>query len=154
MVGPEQRLRELGIELPPPPAPLGAYVEAVRSGGLLFFSGMLPVVDGQAKYLGRIGSELDAASGRDALYAASLNALSAARDHLGTLDKVRRVIKLGIYLVTTPGFTGHPKVADAASELFQNVFGKEEGSVRIVLGVTSLPLGVPVELEVILELTK
>ncbi len=151
---PEQRLRDLGIELPSPPEPLGAYVRTVQSGRLLFFSGMLPIVDRQPKYLGQIGNQLDTQSGCDALYVASLNALAAARDHLGTLDRVKRVVKLGVYLVTTPEFTAHPEVADAASELFESIFGKEQTSVRIVLGVASLPLGVPVELEVVLEVAE
>jgi enamine deaminase RidA (YjgF/YER057c/UK114 family) len=152
--GAEQRLRELGIELPSPPRPFGAYVEAVQSGRLLFLSGMLPVVDHKPKYLGRLGQELDTESGRDALHTASLSALSAARAHLGTLDKVTRVVRLGIYIATSGDFFDQPTVADAASELFESIFGKEKTSVRMVLGVASLPLGMPVELEVILEVAE
>jgi enamine deaminase RidA (YjgF/YER057c/UK114 family) len=96
-VSAEQRLKELGIDLPTPPKPLGVYVETVQSGRLLFLSGMLPVVNHKPKYVGRLGKELDAESGRDALYMASMNALSAARAHLGTLDKVTRIVRLGIY---------------------------------------------------------
>jgi enamine deaminase RidA (YjgF/YER057c/UK114 family) len=151
-VGAEQRLRELGIDLPASPTPFGAYTEAVQSGRLLFLSGMLPVVNHQPKYVGRIGKELSAESGRAALYLASLSALSAARAHLGTLDKVTRVVRLGIYLATFGDFFDQPKVADAASELFESIFGKEKTSTRMVLGVASLPLGMPVELEVILEI--
>jgi len=153
-VAAEQRLRELGIELPTPPRPFGAYVESVQSGRLLFLSGMLPVVDHKPKYVGRLGKELDAESGRDALRIASMSALSAARAHLGTLDKVTRVVRLGIYLATSGDFVDQPKVADAASELFESIFGKEKTSVRMVLGVASLPLGMPVELEVILEVAE
>jgi enamine deaminase RidA (YjgF/YER057c/UK114 family) len=153
-IGAEQRLKDLEIELPAPPRPLGAYVESVQSGRLLFLSGMLPVVDRKPKYVGRLGKELDIESGRDALYAASMNALSAARAHLGTLDKVTRVVRLGIYLATSGDFFDQPKVADAASELFESIFGKENTSVRMVLGVASLPLGMPVELEVILEVAE
>ncbi len=152
--GAEQRLKELGIDLPAPPTPFGAYVETVQSGRLLFLSGMLPVVNHKPKYVGRLGNELDAASGRDALYTAGMNALSAARAHLGNLDKVTRVVRLGIYLATFGDFIDQPKVADAASELFEGIFGKEKTSVRIVLGVASLPLGMPVELEVILEVAE
>ena len=150
-VAAEQRLRELGIELPTLPEPFGAYVESVQSGRLLFLSGMLPVVDHKPKYVGRLGQELDMESGRDALRTASMSALSAARAHLGTLDKVTRVVRLGIYLATSGDFFDQPKVADAASELFESIFGKDRTSVRMVLGVASLPLGMPVELEVILE---
>ena len=152
--GAEQRLRDLGIELPAPPQPFGAYVESVQSGRLLFLSGMLPVVDHKPKYIGRLGQELDIESGRDALRTASMSALAAARAHLGTLDKVTRVVRLGIYLATAGDFFDQPKVADAASELFESIFGKEKTSVRMVLGVASLPLGMPVELEVILEVAE
>ena len=152
--GADQRLRDLGIELPAPPRPFGAYVESVQSGRLLFLSGMLPVVDHKPKYIGRIGRELDTEAGRDALRTASLSALAAARAHLGTLDKVTRVVRLGIYLATSGDMVDHPKVADAASELFESIFGKDRTSVRMVLGVGSLPLGMPVELEVILEVSE
>jgi enamine deaminase RidA (YjgF/YER057c/UK114 family) len=151
--GPEQRLLDLGIHLPTPPRPFGAYVETVQSGRLLFLSGMLPVVDHKPRFVGRLGQELDAQSGREALLIAALSALSAARAHLGTLDRVTRVIRLGIYLATAGDFYDQPTVADAASELFESVFGKERTSVRMVLGVASLPLGMPVELEVILEVS-
>jgi enamine deaminase RidA (YjgF/YER057c/UK114 family) len=150
----EQRLRELGIELPTPPQPFGAYVESVQSGRLLFLSGMLPVVDHKPKFVGRLGQELDTESGRVALRTAGVNALAAARAHLGTLDKVTRVVRLGIYLATSGDFFDQPKVADAASELFESIFGKDRTSVRMVLGVASLPLGMPVELEVILEVAE
>ena len=152
--GAEQRLRDLGIELPTPPRPFGAYVESVQSGRLLFLSGMLPVVDHKPKYIGRLGQELDIESGRDALRTASMSALAAARAHLGTLDKITRVVRLGIYLATSGDFFDQPKVADAASELFESIFGKNRTSVRMVLGVASLPLGMPVELEVILEVAE
>ena len=153
-VAAEQRLRELGIELPPPPEPFGAYVESVQSGRLLFLSGMLPVVDHKPKFVGRLGQELDTESGRVALRTASVNALAVARAHLGTLDKVTRVVRLGVYLAISGDFIDQPKVADAASELFESIFGKEKTSVRMVLGVASLPLGMPVELEVILEVAE
>ena len=153
-VGAEQRLKELGIDLPASPTPFGAYVETVQSGRLLFLSGMLPVVNHKPKYVGRLGKELDAASGRDALYTANMNALSAARAHLGKLDRVTRVVRMGIYLATFGDFIDQPKVADTASELFESIFGKEETSVRMVIGVASLPLGMPVELEVILEVAE
>ena len=153
-VGAEQRLQELGIDLPTPPTPFGAYVETVQTGRLLFLSGMLPVVNHKPKYVGRLGKELDAVAGREALYTASMSALSAARAHLGTLDKITRVVRLGIYLATSGDFFEQPYVADAASELFESIFGKVKASVRVVIGVASLPLGMPVELEVILEVAE
>ncbi len=112
---------------------------------------MLPVVDHQPKFVGRLGKEFNTEQGREALRIAAINALSAARQHLGSLDKVAKVVRLGVYLATEGDFFDQPKVADAASELFRDVFGEENISVRVVLGVASLPLRMPVELEVILE---
>jgi enamine deaminase RidA (YjgF/YER057c/UK114 family) len=147
----ERRLQELGIQLTPPPVPFGAYVEAIQTGNLLFLSGMLPAVGHEPKFVGRLGKELDANAGRDAVRIAALNVLSATKQKLGSLDKVRRVVRLCVYLATHGDFFDQPKVADAASELFRDVFGEDKTSVRMVLGVASLPLGVPVAIEVILE---
>ena len=147
----ERRLQELGIELTPPPTPFGAYVEAVKTGNLLFLSGMLPAVAHEPKFVGRLGKELDANAGREAVRIAALNVLSATRQKLGTLDKVTRVVRLCVYLATDGEVFDQPKVADAASELFSDVFGEDKTSVRMVLGVASLPLGVPVVVDVILE---
>ena len=149
--GAEQRLKELGIVLPPPPTPLGAYVEASRSGNLLFLSGMLPVVDRKPQFVGRVGGELNVGDGRKAATTAAMNALSAAKDFLGSLNSVAGIVKLGVFIATKGDFREHPKVADAASELLQKVFGTEKLSTRVVLGVASLPLGMPIELELVLE---
>jgi enamine deaminase RidA (YjgF/YER057c/UK114 family) len=148
----ERRLQELGIELTPPPTPLGAYVEAVQTGNLLFLSGMLPAIGHEPKFVGRLGKELDTNAGREAVRIAALNVLSAARQKLGSLDKVTRVVRLGVYLATHGDFFDQPTVADAASELVRDVFGEDKTSVRMVLGVASLPLGVPVVVEVIMEI--
>jgi enamine deaminase RidA (YjgF/YER057c/UK114 family) len=112
---------------------------------------MLPAVGHEPKFVGRLGKELDAEQGRQATRIAALNALAAARKHLGSLDKVTKVVRLGVYLATEGDFFAQPKVADAASELFRDVFGEDKLSVRSVIGVASLPLGMPVELEVTLE---
>lgn len=149
--GAEQRLSELGIVLPSPPTPLGAYVEAVRTGNLVFFSGMLPVVERKPQFIGRIGGELSLEDGRNAAATATLNGLSAAKALLGSLDRVAAIAKLGVYIATEGDFREHAKVADGASELLQAIFGTEKLSPRIVLGVASLPLGVPIELELVLE---
>jgi enamine deaminase RidA (YjgF/YER057c/UK114 family) len=150
---PEQRLQELGITLPAAPHPLGAYVEAVQSDTLLFLSGMLPVKEGKAQYVGRLGQELGEDVGRDALRTATLNALSAAKAHLGSLDRVTRVVGVRVYLATAGDFANHPLVADAASELLRDLFGEDKMSVRSVVGVNSLPLGAPVMLEVTFEVS-
>jgi enamine deaminase RidA (YjgF/YER057c/UK114 family) len=148
------RLKELGIDLPRPPAPLGAYVEAVQTGNLLFLSGTLPVEGGIPKFLGRIGGELSVEDGRRATRLAALNALALVKEHLGSLDRVTRVVRLGVSLATTPEFREHPKVADAASELLVSIFGADKSSTRLVFGVASLPVGVCVVLESIFEIGK
>jgi enamine deaminase RidA (YjgF/YER057c/UK114 family) len=147
----ERRLLELGIQLPAAPAPFGSYVEALQTGNLLFLSGMLPVVDHKPKYLGRLGKEVDVESGRDAVRTAALGALASAKEHLGSLDRVTRVVRLGVFMATSGEFFDQPRVADAASDLFRDIFGSDKMAVRLVIGVASLPLGVPVELEVIFE---
>src|SRR5438105_11202888 len=153
LTGAEQRLKELGIKLPSPPEPFGTYVEAVQTGKLLFLTGMLPTEGREAKFIGRVGAELDVEAGRKAAHLAALNALSVARQHLGSLDKVTRVVRLGVSVATSGDVRDQPKVADAASELLQEVFGKEKSPCRLVYGVASLPVGVPVELEVIFEVS-
>ena len=147
----EQRLKNLGIELPAPPEPFGTYVETVQTGNLLFLSGMLPTEGHGAKFVGRVGAELDVEAGRKAAHLAARNALAVARKHLGSLDKVTRIVRLGVYVATSGDVRDQPKVADAASELLENVFGKDKNPSRMVYGVASLPLGTPVELEVIFE---
>jgi enamine deaminase RidA (YjgF/YER057c/UK114 family) len=147
----ERRLAELGIELPPAPRPLGAYVESVQAGDLLYLSGVLPVVGGAPRFTGRLGKELDIEQGREAARLAAVNVLSVAKDHLGSLDRVTRVVKLTVYMATEGEFIAHAKVADAASELLRDVFGEDKLPVRMVLGVASLPLGVPVVVEVLFE---
>jgi enamine deaminase RidA (YjgF/YER057c/UK114 family) len=147
----EQRLKDLGIKLPAPPEPFGTYVEAVQTGNLLFLTGMLPTEGREAKFIGHLGKELDVEAGRKAAYLATLNALAVARKHLGSLDKVTRIVRLGVSMATSGDVRDQPKVADAASDLLQDVFGKDKNPCRLVYGVASLPLGTPVELEIIFE---
>jgi len=149
--GADRRLQDLGIKLPAAPTPFGTYVETVQTGNLLFFSGMLPVVDHKPKYLGRLGKEPNTDAARDAAYTAALNVLAAAKEHLGSLDRVTRVVRLGVFIATSGDAFDQPRVADAVSDLFRDVFGIEKTSVRLVIGVASLPLGVPIELDVIFE---
>src|SRR5437899_7189148 len=146
----EDRLARLGIHLPAAPTPFGAYVPAVQTGNLLFLSGMLATAGHTATAVGVVGKDLDVKAGREA-YTAALNVLALTKKQLGSLNRVSHVVRLGVYVAATPEFTEHPKVADAASELLRDVFGEETVSSRLVFGVVSLPLGSPVELEVILE---
>jgi enamine deaminase RidA (YjgF/YER057c/UK114 family) len=150
----ERRLKSLGIQLPAAPTPFGSYVETLQTGNLLFLSGMLPVVDHKAKYVGRLGKEFDAEVGRDAVYTAALSALAAAKKHLGSLDRITRVVRLGVFMATSGDFFDQPRVADAASDLFRDIFGGDKTAVRSVIGVASLPLGMPVELEVTFEVAE
>jgi enamine deaminase RidA (YjgF/YER057c/UK114 family) len=147
----EDRLAELGIQLPEAPTPFGAYVPAVQTGNLLFLSGMLATSGHAAAVVGVVGKDLDVNAGREAAHTAALNALALTRKQLGSLNRVSHVVRLGVYVAATPEFTDHAKVADAASDLLRDVFGEKTVSSRLVIGVASLPLGSPVELEVILE---
>ena len=149
----EQRLKDLGIKLPEPPEPFGTYVEAVQTGNLLFLTGMLPTEGRAAKFVGRVGAELDVEAGRKAAHLAALNALAVAKKHLESLDKVTRIVRLGVAVAASGDLRDHARVADGASELLQDVFGREKNPCRLVYGVASLPLGTPVELEPIFEVT-
>lgn len=150
----EHRLKELGIELPTPPEPFGIYVELVETGNLLFLTGMLPTEGREAKFIGHVGVELDVEAGRKAARLAALNALAVARQHLGSLDEVKRVVRLGVFVAASGDLRDHPKVADGASELLQDIFGKAKNPSRMVYGVASLPLGSTVELELIFEVAR
>src|SRR3989449_8545045 len=132
--GAEQRLKELGIKLPAPPEPFGTYVEAVQTGNLLFLTGMLPTEGRAAKFIGRVGAELDVEAGRQAAYLAALNGLAVTREHLGSLDKVTRIVRLGVSVATSGDVRDQPKVANGASELLQAIFGKEKNPSRLVYG--------------------
>jgi enamine deaminase RidA (YjgF/YER057c/UK114 family) len=148
----EQRIKELGIALPSPPEPFGVYAEAVQTGNLLFLTGMMPTEGRGGKFVGRVGAELDAGSAFKAAELAALNAVAVARKFLGSLDKVMRVVRLGVFIATSGDFHEHPRVADGASELLQTVFGPGKNPCRMVIGVASLPLNSPIELEVIFEI--
>jgi enamine deaminase RidA (YjgF/YER057c/UK114 family) len=151
--GADRRLRQLGIKLPAPPEPFGIYTEAVQTGNLLFLTGLLPTAGREAKFIGRLGAELDVEGCHKAARLAALNALAVTRQHLGSLDKVKRIIRLGVAVATSGDVRDQPRVADGASELLQDVFGKSKNPTRLVYGVASLPLGAPVELELIFEVS-
>src|SRR5258707_1147148 len=146
------RLSELGIVLPAPPAPLGAYVEASDTGNLLFLSGTLPVVNRKLAIAGRLGENLSVKEGQEAARIASLNALAVAKEHLGDLDRLKKLVKLTVLIATTEKFTEHASVADGASDLFVQILGRDAGHVRLVYGVQSLPIGAPVIVDVVFEI--
>jgi enamine deaminase RidA (YjgF/YER057c/UK114 family) len=149
---PGSRLRELGLILPQPPSPLGAYVEASQVGSLLFISGTLPLADRTLAVSGRIGGNLSVQQGREAARLAALNALAAAQEYLGDLDRVKKLAKLTVLLCTTENFVEHAVVADGASDLFVELFGPEAGHARVVYGVYSTPVATPVIVETVFEI--
>ena len=146
------RLREVGLALPPPPTPLGAYVESSEVGNLLFLSGMLPVAGGKLAISGRLGDNLATSEGHEAAQLASLNALAAANHHLGGLDRLKKLVRLTVLMATTEEFVDHARVADGASDLFVRLFGSEAGHVRLVYGVQSLPIGAPLIVDTVFEI--
>jgi len=148
-----KRLKELSIALPAPPAPLGAYVETSDAGSLLFLSGVLPVVNGQLAISGRLGENLSIKEGQDAARIASFNALAAAKRHLGTLDRLEKLVKLTVLIATTDQFVDHASVADGASKIFVQIFGPEAGHTRLVYGVQSLPIHAPVTVDCVFEIS-
>ena len=150
--GLNSRLEELGIVLPAPPKPLGAYVESSDAGNLLFLSGMLPVVNGKLPITGRLGENLSVKQGQEAARIASLNALAAAKLHLGGLDRLKKLVKLMVVIATTEKFVEHAPVADGASNLFVKIFGPAPGHARLVYGVQSLPIDAPLIVDVVLEI--
>jgi enamine deaminase RidA (YjgF/YER057c/UK114 family) len=151
MPTPEERLQRLGVSLPAPAVPVAAYVPCVRTGNLVYVSGQVPVVDGKPSHLGRLGDDVGLEDGRAAARTCAINVLAALKAELGELSQVRRVVKVTGFVASAPGFTDMPKVVNAASELFGEAFGDAGRHSRSAVGVAALPLGVPVEVEAIVE---
>ncbi len=148
--GARQRLVELGIALPTVVPPLAAYVPAVRSGAYVFTAGQLPMVDGVLLATGRVGDQVDEATAVACARQCALNALAAIDAEVG-LDTVLRVVKVVGFVACSPGFTAHPAVVNGASQLLGDVFGDAGRHARSAVGVASLPLGAPVEVEMVVE---
>ena len=151
MQTPEERLQELGVSLPAPAVPVAAYVPCVRTGNLVYVSGQVPVAEGRPTHVGHLGAEVDLEAGRAAARPCAVNVLAALKAELGELSRVRRVVKVTGFVACTADFTDHPKVVNAASELFGDTFGEAGRHARAAVGVPALPLGVPVEVEAIIE---
>lgn len=147
----EDKLTVLGLSLPKPPAPVGAYLRARRTGNLLFLAGQIPFVEGKVKYSGKVGGELELKEGYEAAKLCALNALSVMKAELGSLDRIVQLVRVTGFVCSAEGFTDQAKVVNGASELFGDVLGEAGGHARIAIGVASLPLGAAVELEVIAE---
>ena len=144
----EEKLRDLNLQLPPPPQPAGSYTRAVQSGPLLFVSGQLPLLAGQIQYAGIVGEDLDVEAGYEAAKLCALNALSILKAETGDLNAVS-IVRLGGYVASAPGFSAHANVINGASDLLASVLGDKGIHARLAVGVASLPLGAAVELEVI-----
>ena len=151
MTSPSARLRELGLTLPSVVAPAGSYVPARRSGALVYTAGQLPFVDGALGATGKVGAEVTPEQGKDLARTCALNAL-AAIDALIGLDTVAGVVKVVGFVASAPGFTGQPGVINGASDLLADVFGEAGRHARSAVGVAELPLGAPVEVELVVEL--
>lgn len=146
----EQRLKELGLTLPEVPVPVASYVNAVRSGNLLHLSGGLPI-DGDIKILGKVPSQCPLDKAQEAARLALLGRLAVIKSELGSLDKVKKIVALNGYVNATDDFTQHPQVINGASDLLLEIFGEKGKHSRTAIGVSSLPLGVAVELNLIVE---
>src|ERR1041385_7375516 len=151
-MGAERRLGELALELPPAPQALASYVPVVVTGNLVFVAGQVPLSEGALMWSGKLGAELDVTAGAEAARRCALQILSALRAELGSLDRVRRVVKVTVWVASAPGFTDQPKVANGASDLFVEVFGDAGRHARAAVGAPELPLGAPVEVELIAEI--
>ncbi len=148
---PEERLAELGIELPLVAAPVAAYVPALRSGSYVYTSGQLPLVGGQLAATGKVGAEVGGEQAKQLAATCALNALAAIREEVGSLTAVRSVVKVVGFVASAPDFTGQPEVINGASELLGSVFGVAGRHARSAVGVAVLPRNAPVEVEVIVE---
>lgn len=152
MATPEERLAELGLELPPVAAPAGVYVPAAASGGCVYTSGQVPLVGGKLEHTGKVGAEVSPDTAKAQAATCALNALAAIKAEVGELSRVRRVVKVLGFVASDPSFTGQPQVINGASELLGVVFGDAGVHVRSAVGVAVLPLDAPVEVEMVVEL--
>jgi enamine deaminase RidA (YjgF/YER057c/UK114 family) len=148
---PEARLRELGIQLPPAPKALASYVPAVRVGNLVYLAGQGPIADGKPSVTGKVGADLTEEEGYKAARASALVALAALRAEIGSLDNVRRTVKVVGWVNSAPGFTRQPWVVNGASDLLIEIFGDAGRHARSAVGAKELPLNIPVEIEIIVE---
>ncbi|MBM4018138.1 MAG: RidA family protein [Planctomycetes bacterium] len=148
---PEEKLAELGLALPPAPKPIGSYVPAVRTGNLVFVSGQLPMREGKLLAAGHVGREVTLEMAQACARQAALNALAVVAAEVGGLSRVARVVRITGHVASAPGFTDQPKVLNAASDLVAQVFGDAGRHSRAAVGAAELPLGAPVELEMIVE---
>jgi enamine deaminase RidA (YjgF/YER057c/UK114 family) len=151
MSTPEERLAELGLEVPEVATPVAAYIPAVRSGNQVFTSGQLPMRAGELMATGLVGSEVTAEDAYACAQQCALNAIAAVKSQVGDLSAVKRIVKVVGFVASAPGFTGQPGVVNGASDLLGEVFGDAGRHARSAVGVAALPLGAPVEVELLVE---
>ncbi len=151
MSTPEERLQELGLSVPEVAKPVAAYIPALRSGNHVFTSGQLPMRDGSLMLTGKVGGEVTEEQAVECARQCALNALAAVRAEVGELASVKRVVKVVVFVASTPDFTGQPIVANGVSELLGEVFGESGRHARSAVGVPVLPLDSPVEVEMVVE---
>lgn len=149
---PSARLAELGLTLPPVAAPVAAYVPAVRVGDLVYSSGQLPTVAGQLVATGKVGGEVSVETAAECARIAALNGLAAVSDQAGGIDKIERVVRVVIFVASTPDFIAQPQVGNGASNVVGEIFGDAGRHARSAVGVAVLPLDAPVEVEVVVQL--
>lgn len=147
----EEKIKQLGITIPEPVKPLAAYIPAMQVGNLVMTSGQVPIYSGAVKYQGKVGRDLSEEEGKEAAKLCAINCLSAVKSVIGNLDKIKRVLKLTVFIASAEGFTAQPKVANGASELIGEIFGEAGKHVRSAVGVSELPLNSAVEIEMIVE---
>ncbi len=147
----ENKLRDLGLTLPAPPKPVANYVPVVKTGDLLFLSGVLPSRDGQLVMTGKLGENLNVEQGMEAARVAVLNGLSIIRSVAGSLDHVKQIVKMVGYIASAPGFTDQPQVLNGASDLLVSLFGDAGRHARVAVGAAELPREAPVEIELIVQ---
>lgn len=151
MATPEERLREMGIELPTPPKPVAAYVPAVRVGDLVFISGQGPTRDGKPVWVGRVGADLTLEEGYEAAKLVMINALAVLKQEIGDLSRVERIVKVLGWVNSAPDFVHQPMVINGASELLEQVFGERGKHARSAVSAHTLPFGFAVEIEMIVQ---
>ena len=152
-MSPEKKLKELGIELPEAPTPIGSYIPALRTGNLVFLSGILPLRQGKLIKQGKVGKDLSLDEAREEARTATINALSVLKAHIGSLDKIKRCIKITGYVASDQDFTEQPKELNAASDLLFEIFGDKGKHARSTVGVNVLPLNAPLEIDFIFEVS-
>ena len=152
MSTPEERLQKLGLSVPEVAKPVAAYIPALRSGNHVFTSGQLPMRDGSLMLTGKVGGEVTEEEAVECARQCALNALAAVRAEVGELSAVKRIVKVVVFVASTPDFTAQPKVANGVSELLGEVFGEAGRHARSAVGVSVLPLDAPVEVELVVEI--